>query len=101
MNETAAYITKKGYPNELTEKLLGAVFIVESGFQEEDDAFVLLAETESDKKHISQKYNIAYPEYTERIETPLGAWEKSVYIFSDTGEGMIYFAPIGEEGENG
>lgn len=100
MNETAAYITKKGYPNELTEKLLGAVFIVESGFQEEDDAFVLLAETESDKKHISQKYNTACPEYTERIETSLGAWEKSVYIFSDTGEGMIYFAPIGK-GENG
>ena len=100
MNETAEYIAKKGYPNELTEKLLGAVFIVESGFHEEDDAFVLLAETESDKKHISQKYNTAYPEYTERIETPLGAWEKSVYIFSDTGEGMIYFAPIGKE-ENG
>ena len=100
MNETAEYIAKKGYPNELTEKLLGAVFIVESGFHEEDDAFVLLAETESDKKHISQKYNTACPEYTERIETSLGAWEKSVYIFSDTGEGMIYFAPIGK-GENG
>lgn len=100
MNETAEYIAKKGYPNELTEKLLGAVFIVESGFHEDDDAFVLLAETESDKQYVSQKYNIAYPEFTERIETPLGAWEKSVYIFSDTGEGMIYFAPVGK-GENG
>ena len=100
MNETAKYIAQKGYPNELTEKLLGAVFIVESGFHEEDAAFVLLAETESDKKHISQKYNTACPEYTDRIETSLGAWEKSVYIFSDTGEGMIYFAPVGK-GENG
>lgn len=56
----AKYLTPKGYPNELVEKLLGAAFTVESSFHEEDDAFVLLAETESDKQHVSQKYNIPY-----------------------------------------
>lgn len=66
----AEYLFPKGYPNELVEKLLGAAFTVESSFHEEDDAFVLLAETESDKQYVSQKYNIAYPEFTERIETP-------------------------------
>ena len=90
------YIASKEYPNELVEQLLGSAYIVESCFHEEDDAFVLLAETESDKQHVSQNYNIAYPEFTERIETPLGAWEKSVFIYNDSGEGMIYFAPIGE-----
>ena len=40
----AEYLFPKGYPNELVEKLLGAAFIVESSFHEEDDAFVLLAE---------------------------------------------------------
>ena len=92
----AEYLVPKGYPNELVEKLLGAAFIVESSFHEEDDAFVLLAETESDKQYVCQKYNIVYPEFTERIETPLGAWEKSVFIYNDSGEGMIYFAPVGE-----
>ena len=42
----AEYLVPKGYPNELVEKLLGAAFIVESSFHEEDDAFVLLAEAE-------------------------------------------------------
>lgn len=92
----AEYLVPKGYPNELVEKLLGAAFTVESSFHEEDDAFVLLAETESDKQYVCQKYNLAYPEFTERIETPLGTWEKSVFIYNDSGEGMIYFAPIGE-----
>ena len=92
----AEYLFPKGYPNELVEKLLGAAFTVESSFHEEDDAFVLLAETESDKQYVCQKYNIAYPEFTERIETPLGTWEKSVFIYNDSGEGMISFAPVGE-----
>lgn len=94
MEKLIDFLNECELPDQLTEKLLGAVYTVEKRYNDYEDAFVLFAEKDSDEAVARQKYNMTCPEFTERIETHNGAWEKSVYIYSDSGEGIVFFSPV-------
>ena len=73
------------------------MFTIEQWFNSDrDEAFILLAETPQDDKSVAERYNLKYPEFVEQIEAGSDTWEKKVYVYGDSGEGMIYFAPQGK-----
>lgn len=86
-------------PDGLTEKMLGAMSVIEEWFGTDgNESFILLAETPDDNKLAAEQYNLSLPEFVERIETDSGVWNKKVYVYSDSGEGIVYFVPEEESG---
>lgn len=84
------------------------MYTIEKGFGTEGNeseyfANLIIADNAEEIKQTERHYAIApnCPEIEERIETDDGAWEKKIYIFSDAGDGIIFYAKAEEERKRG
>ena len=94
------YLLKNSPPAPLIKDLLFSMFTVEQcNTGGANQSTLIIAETPTEDKFVTKRFNLSdyYPESDEEIQASERSWRKRIFVFDDTGSGIILYSPTGNE----